>query len=136
MSWNVTYHADDHYVEMRLEGVLSADELTDAIEATVTAVADNHCPRVLGDCLLLRGGHNLIDLYMKADELARSGKALGVREALIEPESADSAEHTGFWRTLANTRGMTVQTFPDQRRALAWLLRDAEATQSRTDAGS
>ncbi|SMF95947.1 hypothetical protein SAMN02949497_3325 [Methylomagnum ishizawai] len=121
--WRVTYHSDNGVVEAVFGGELTPDELRTAVEATLEAARRHANFLVLADCLELRGGHSLFDLYALVDFLEASGIPPNFKEALLMPGAGrEWFEGVEFWETACLNRGLAVRIFSDRAAALAWLL--------------
>ena len=122
MSWTTVYHPNLRIVETRYEGVLSLEELSEAVDAVLQLLREHDAHLFLADCANMRGGHSLSDLYSKAESVVQKGVPPGLREAIIEPEFEDPARGMAAWQALASTRGIVVELFRDRAAAIAWLV--------------
>ena len=110
---------------MRFEGELSAQQLQDAVAATIAEAGARRLPRVLADCTLLSGGHSPFDLRLIESQM--QPQAQGLREAVILPADRLVAGRALFWRDACRRHGLDVEVFPDRSQALDWLLGPADA---------
>lgn len=124
MPWSVSHSADLDAVVTVYAGVLPAEDLGQAVAATIALAGQKGTTRFLADCASLEGGHSVSDLYGLAELLEASGLPWAIREAVVLPQLAAAAEDVRFWETVCLNRGHTVRVFGERAEAEAWLMRD------------
>ncbi|MEI8290920.1 MAG: hypothetical protein WCH99_15760 [Verrucomicrobiota bacterium] len=112
-------------VETSYLGNLSAAELAEAIAGSLALAKKHRLHHFLGDCQELLGGHSVLDLFSKLEQIIQEADFLSVKEALILPTCPEAAENVRFWETACRNRGMDVQTFVDRESAVKWLLQES-----------
>jgi hypothetical protein len=122
MPWHARAHPELPIVELTLSGTLTSAELSDVVAGTLALASSHKRTRFLADCVALEGGHSFIDLYFAAGVVAATDIAYALKEAIILPGYAPSAEQARFWETACINRGITVRVFAERDTALAWLL--------------
>lgn len=121
MSWRSTLNAQSKHVELVIEGAISRDELMAACDRTCELALEQDTPLVLADCSMMRGGHNILDLYQLAKQLIEKPHAREMREAIIAAQDPEAREMLRFWETTCLNRGLLVQLFEDREQAIDWL---------------
>ena len=121
MPWHITVHSDCGVVETQYAGVLTPQELTDAVKATIDAATEFKHVLLLGDCTRLAGGHSIVDLYGLADLILATGLAHVFKEAILLPGMPGAIEDVRFWENTCYNRGIRVRVFEDRKQAFAWL---------------
>lgn len=121
MPWHATFQAESALVEVTYTGNVSTTELQDAMRETIALGLRHQTQRVLADCTALQGGHSVVDLYFLADALKSVEEASGMKEALLLPQSPESAQAVAFWETICRNRGIRARIFQDRTAAIAWL---------------
>ena len=109
-------------IETSYIGNLTAAELAEAVAGSVALAKKHKIDHFLGDCSELLGGHSVLDLFSKLEQIINESDFLSLKEALILPTCLEAAEKFRFWETACRNRGMNVQTFVDRRSAVKWLL--------------
>ena len=109
-------------VETAYFGKLTALELAEAIAGSMALAKKHKLHCFLGDCSELLGGHSVLDLFSKLEQIIHEADFLSMKEALILPTCVEAAENVRFWETACRNRGMNVQTFADRAGAVEWLL--------------
>lgn len=123
MPWNIYLHTDQPIIETRYWGLIGQTELSDAVTKTGDLITEHNRTLILSDCTGLEaGGHSIVDLYFIADELAKSGLADIIKEAILLPTEIASTDMVRFWETACYNRGLKVRIFDQRESALAWLL--------------
>lgn len=122
MSWEVFVQSGCPIVETRYAGELSMADLMQAVDATVAAGMQHGIKRFFSDCLALKGGHSLTDLYFLAQKVAESGVGGDMREAVLLPVQPAAKDEALFWESTARNRGFVVRVFGDRDAAQKWLL--------------
>ena len=126
MPWNATYDPDRAVVRTTYSGIMPPAELEDAFRATMDLAARHCATRFFADCRALEGGHSVLDLFRKVQQLGRSALSRDAREAVVLPADGPMRADVRFWETAARNRGFNVRVFPDSDSAEAWLLADPE----------
>lgn len=122
MPWNATVDPSRRYVEIVYSGRVGPDDLQQALGRAIELGAMLPRPLFLADCSGMTTSPGLADLYFLADQLSTIEHAATIREALILPALADSADSVRFWETACANRGLSVRVFGAQPPALEWLL--------------
>lgn len=122
MPWHVQVHASSTFVELTFVGNTSSAELRSAAEETLALAQQHNLRLILADCQLLKGGHDVFDLYSLAKSIATEPVGPGLKEAIILPELPAAGNLVEFWQTTCYNQGMVVRAFGDRDDALAWLL--------------
>ena len=123
MPWSVQLLPGRSVVETVYAGLLSAEELRAAVEATLKLSLASGTATFLGDCSALKGGHSVFDLYELAKVVATLPNKAQFREALLIAPDTTSREDVEFWETTCINRGLKVRLFENRDEALAWLAR-------------
>jgi protein-tyrosine phosphatase len=123
MPWDTSYLPDLDAVLTVYGGVITAESLREAVEATVELGRRHGSTRFLADCSSLEGGHSVVDLCGLVHLIESAGVALGSREALVLPQLDAAAEDVHFWETACQNRGFSVRVFRTSAEARAWLAR-------------
>lgn len=122
MPWNARLAPDVAVIETTYAGFLSPEEVAAAIAQTMELVRAHGVTRLLADCTTLEGGHSIVDLLAFVESVASTDGASALKEALLLPALAASAENVRFWETACLNRGINSRIFSDRSRAIAWLL--------------
>ncbi len=123
MPATVRYVEDPGYAEVRYFGHLTHTELLHALQELGVLLPKHGCHRLLADCLDIRTGPSISDMYQTVNDLRdEQATAPMVKQALVLPASPEAAETVGFWETVSVNRGMWAQSFHDRESALVWLL--------------
>ena len=123
MPATVHYVEAPGYAEVRYFGHLTHAELRNALQELAVMLPTHGCNRLLADCLDIRTGPSISDMYQAVNDLRHAqATAPMVKQALVLPASPEAAETVGFWETASVNRGMWAQSFRDRESALAWLL--------------
>ena len=122
MPWHAGAHPELPIVEPTLSGTLTPADLSDVVAGTLALAGSRGRTRFLADCVGLEGGCSSIDLYFAAGVVAATDNAPALKEAIILPGFAPSAEQARFWETACKNRGIAVRVFDGRESALAWLL--------------
>lgn len=123
MPWNARHDPQHNVIETVYAGILTPPELLEAAKTTLELAVTHNCPKFLGDCSQLLGGHSIFDLYGLLDLLEATGFHRDWKEALLFPQAVNSnaIEDVRFWETACKNRGFMVTLFADRDAALRWL---------------
>jgi hypothetical protein len=123
MSWHTAFNAELKIIESTYSGVVTAEDLGQAVRSAITIGLKEKVGRCLTDCSRMEGGHSLFDLFAQIDTLQGNTLEMAIREALIMPVAAESVERVRFWEDACRNRGLDVRIFREREAALAWLCR-------------
>lgn len=121
MSWRSALNSQSKHVELFIDGAISRDELMAACDRTYALALEQDTPLVLADCSMMRGGHNILDLYHLAKKLIEKPRVRELREAIVAAQDPEAREMLRFWETTCLNRGLLVQLFEDREQAIDWL---------------
>lgn len=123
MPWHTIVHNNPPIIETCYSGILSADELLEAIEKTIRLVHTHEIFLLLGDCSKLFGGHEITDLKRLAEMLSNSDISQAIKEAIIVPEAPNVSDLAYFWTCMTQNKGLVVRPFEDRQSAIEWLTK-------------
>jgi hypothetical protein len=121
MPWSTEYLADLDAVMTVYSGVIPAEALLQAVQATLALGRERGTTRYLADCTALEGGHSIVDLYGLGQLVESAGVPRDSREALVLPQLDAVARDVEFWETTCRNRGFHVRVFRAIAEARAWL---------------
>jgi hypothetical protein len=122
MSWNICVHPGFPIVEIVYTGVVTPQELSEAIREALSAAHEKGLTRILSDCSALRGGHSVFDLFTLADDLKSDRLSHVLKDAIIIPDEPESVELVRFWETTCINRGISARIFSDRQSSIDWLM--------------
>ena len=109
-------HPDFIAVSLKLD--MHPGELPECLRELSSACAENNCRHILGRVDGPLGALTVADVFEMATYLAATVPALQV--ALLVGEN-DSEELKEFFQLAASNRGLTIDFFTDETKALRWL---------------
>jgi hypothetical protein len=121
MPWKAKINESDRFIELTYSGIVTPDELQEALLAAVTLSKDHRTDLFFADCSSMAGGHSIADLYFLISAYPAAGARHGVKEALLLPRMESPAEEVRFYETACLNKGYTVKVFSEKHDALDWL---------------
>lgn len=118
MPFTLTIRADEGYVLVEHEGKVTADEVREARNAMLAALAEQKIERLLVDWRRATAFPQTADFYFVVNETKRV--SANARCAIVH--SQDSGGLAQFVENAARNRGLRVHAFPSPEQALAWLF--------------
>lgn len=122
MPWNTNIDDGSKFIEFTYSGVVTAQELHDAITATSPIIKTTGILRFLADCTQMIMGHSIVDLYYLIDLYEKLGLSRNMKEAILLPSPHASSEEVKFYETACYNKGYHVKIFEAREDALLWLL--------------
>jgi hypothetical protein len=121
MPWHTAFNSELRIIESTFSGLVPPQELGQSVQSAIAIGLRERVGRCLTDCSRIEGGHSLFDLLAQIDNIQVNSHQVAIKEALIMPATADSAERAQFWEDACRNRGLNVRIFPERGAALAWL---------------
>ena len=121
MPYTITKHPDPSRIEIKYSGIITGEDLVNAINEFVTINADKRYLLVLTDLSELSISPSLLNVYDRIEMYEKLDISKETTEAVIIPISAFAKETVKFYDTACLNRGYNVKLFSTKDEALAWL---------------
>jgi hypothetical protein len=121
MPWNIKLHNDNKIIKLDYSGLVTPQELKNALDAAVALSEKKGITLFLADCSEMIGGHSVVDLYYFISLLEATGISRIMKEALLLPQMKSSVKDVEFYETTCSNRGLSVKVFPNIEDAIIWL---------------
>jgi hypothetical protein len=123
MPWSVKEIEDNKIIEVKYSGLVTGEDLENALAAAITKANSIHTLRFLADLTRMTSGHSIMDLLKIISQLPQNEMGSHFREALfIDAESRTNID-VRFYETACFNRGYKVKIFSNRDEAVEWLLR-------------
>ena len=120
MGVTLTDPLDHPWFELNYRGMISPQELNEALDSITEQALQNGKRRILADCRELQGGHSSADLLRLVERFDSTAMGRSFREAVLVQEGM-AADAVRFYETVCRNRGFQVRVFSERSAAESWL---------------
>ena len=122
MTLSVRYNTERNFVESKVTGVVSAEELGQETEQAIAMGLANDCFFFLSDFSEAEANFSTFDVYELPALQDERGLDRCAQIALIAPRSESGRELADFYETVCFNRSWSARVFTDREAALEWLI--------------
>ena len=119
--WKIDFIEEMNVVHVKSQGMMDHLSLTRLVTECLEEAAKKNVRKFLIDHRRMIPKLSTVSILQLSEHIAGIGTRMGNRIALLYPEQKYCKEDFGFFETAARNRGLMVQLFEDQVKALNWL---------------
>lgn len=121
MPWQIKLAENNSHMEIVYSGVITPQELEEALRAILKLGRENGTTRILADCTGMTGGHSVFDLYYLIALYEKENVPHHMKEAILLPALPEKLEEVKFYETASLNKGYNVRLFENADDARSWL---------------
>jgi hypothetical protein len=121
MPWQIKLAENNSYMAITYSGVITPQELEDALRAILKLGRESGTTRILADCTGMTGGHSVFDLYYLIDLYEKENVPHQMKEAILLPALPEKLDDVKFYETACLNKGYDVRLFEMADDARSWL---------------
>lgn len=122
MPVKINLSENNNYIELIYNGSIVNDDLLYSLNKGLELMNESGINLFLADCREMTAAHSILDIFTKVQMYLDKGISKDIKEAVILPESSETADKIKFYETACLNRGFRVKVFNEKDEALNWLL--------------
>jgi hypothetical protein len=122
MTHTVTYNAELHIVESKLQGIMTLDEVEEIITTTAKLVQEKDCPSIFTDFREVSQKLPILQIYELPERIKNISPSFGMNVSLYKRGNvvAKDLDEYIFHENVMVNRGQDEKVFTDVDRTKKW----------------